>query len=97
MKTLMIVLVSLIAIIAAQKAHASTHVSTSAKKSTAAEVSGEKANVGTDFKFDDLTVHGQYQSANEGLVTVENDKELKNLLDYRTDYKDRLKSSRLNP
>jgi hypothetical protein len=69
-----------------------------AQKSTATvSASGEKADVGTDFRFDDLTVHGQYQSANEGLVTVENDKDLNNLLDYRTDYKDRLKASRLNP
>jgi hypothetical protein len=56
-----------------------------------------KSDVGTDFKFDGMTVHGQYQSANEGLVTVENEKELTNLLDYRSDYKDRLKKSRMNP
>ena len=65
------------------------------KKSTASTT--PKPSLGTDFKFDDLTVHGQYQSANEGLVTVENHKNLNNLLDYRTDYKDRLNASRLNP
>lgn len=67
------------------------------KKPTNLADAAATSDVGTDFKFDGMTVHGQYQSANEGLVTVENEKELTNLLDYRTDYKDRLKSSRLNP
>ncbi len=67
------------------------------KKPITAANAATATDVGTDFKFDGMTVRGQYQSANEGLVTVENEKELSNLLDYRTDYKDRLKNSRLNP
>jgi hypothetical protein len=86
----------LIILTAALPALAATNTAKKASQ-TSASIAGEKINVGTDFKFDDLTVHGQYQSANEGLVTVENDKELSNLLDYRTEYKDRLKASRLNP
>lgn len=48
------------------------------------------ANLGTDFKFNDLSVRGQYQSALEGKVTVENEKPVEDLLDYRTSYADRI-------
>ncbi len=45
----------------------------------------------TDVKFDDSTLHGQYQTPDEALAKVENEKSLQNLLGVRKHYKDRLK------
>lgn len=52
------------------------------------------AKLSTSMDFDELNVHGRYQSGDEGNATVEDEKVLKDLLDYRRDYKDRLKNSR---
>jgi flagellar basal body-associated protein FliL len=51
------------------------------------------AKLGTEFEFNDLSVRGRYQGAFESSVTVENEKQLEDLLDYRTEYKDRLVKS----
>jgi len=68
---------------------------TSAKAKTASAQSSSKlgANVGTDFQFNDLTVRGRYQNGGEGIATIENEKQLDDLLDYRTEYKDRILKS----
>lgn len=52
------------------------------------------AKLSTDMHFDELGVHGRYQSGDEGYAIVEDEKALDDLLDYRKDYKDRLKKSR---
>ncbi len=51
------------------------------------------ANLGTEHQFDNLSVHGRYQGPFQGVATVENEKEPVTLIDYRKDYKDRLKQS----
>ena len=53
------------------------------------------AKLSTDMHFDELNVHGRYQAGDEGYAVVEDEKALDDLLDYRKDYKDRLKKSRL--
>lgn len=62
-------------------------------KVSKSEQSNLGAKVSTDHQFDELSVHGHYQSAFEGVATVEDEKELVDLLDYRTHYKDRLAKS----
>lgn len=63
----------------------------SAKKSAAtkrkAALQGE---LKTDFKFDDHDLHGQYQTPDEALAKVENEKGLSDLLGVRMHFKDRL-------
>lgn len=51
------------------------------------------ARVSTQHDFNELTVRGQYQTGFEGMATVENEKNLDDLLDYRTELKDRIRSS----
>jgi hypothetical protein len=51
------------------------------------------AKLGTEFDFNDMTVRGQYMTGFEGLATVEGDKGLDDLLDYRKELKDRVQSS----
>jgi hypothetical protein len=51
------------------------------------------AKLATDHTFDNLSVNGRYQSAFEGVATVENEKQLQDLLDYRTNYDDRIRHS----
>ena len=49
-----------------------------------------KPSLGTNFYFNAVTVHGHYESPDESIVTVEDDKKLGDLLDYRTNYRNRL-------
>jgi hypothetical protein len=58
-----------------------------AKKVSQQATSGE---LQTDVKFDDSVVHGQYQSPDEALARVENEKGLSDLLGVRKHFKDRL-------
>lgn len=51
------------------------------------------ANLGTEFQFDNLSVHGRYQGPFQGVATVENEKDTMQLIDYRREYKDRLKQN----
>jgi hypothetical protein len=53
--------------------------------------SGSK--LGTNFDFDDLIVRGKYQYADEALATVENEKDLDDLLGVRKHFKDRMKQA----
>lgn len=48
--------------------------------------------LGTDHVFSDASVRGKYQYADEGNVTIENEKELIDLLGMRRHFKDRLTS-----
>ncbi len=50
----------------------------------------KKSQLKTDVNFGDLTVQGKYQLADEANVTVEDDKELNDLLQPRKHFKDRL-------
>lgn len=52
-----------------------------------------KDRVSTDVSFEGQTVHGRYQSADEAVAIVEDDKVLNDLLDVRTHFKDRLKKN----
>ena len=45
----------------------------------------------TEFHFDGSTIHGRYQSGEEALARVENEKIMNDLLGIRKDFKDRLK------
>ncbi len=49
-----------------------------------------KAKLGTDFVFDDSLMSGRYQFATEGVVTVENEKGIVDLLGVRQHFKDKL-------
>ena len=56
-------------------------------------MSSQKATSGelqTDVKFDDSVLHGQYQTPDEALARVENEKGLNDLLGVRKHFKDRL-------
>ena len=57
------------------------------KAQKAASKSGE---LQTDVKFDDSVLHGQYQTPDEALARVENEKGLSDLLGVRKHFKDRL-------
>ncbi len=50
----------------------------------------ESAELSTDVKFGDLALHGQYQTPDEALAKVENEKGLSDLLGVRKHFKDRL-------
>ena len=47
----------------------------------------------TDVKFDDSVLHGQYQTPDEALARVENEKGLSDLLGVRKHFKDRLQTA----
>lgn len=57
------------------------------KQLVAKKKSGE---LQTDVKFDDSVLHGQYQTPDEALARVENEKALGDLLGVRKHFKDRL-------
>ena len=60
------------------------------------KVSAQKATSGdlqTDVKFDDSVLHGQYQTPDEALARVENEKGLSDLLAVRKHFKDRLQTA----
>jgi uncharacterized protein YdeI (BOF family) len=50
-----------------------------------------KKHLNTSFDFEDQIVQGKYQYPDEAVTTVENEKELKDLLEVRKDFKDRMK------
>jgi hypothetical protein len=47
----------------------------------------------TDVKFDDSVLHGQYQTPDEALARVENEKGLSDLIGVRKHFKDRLQAA----
>lgn len=62
----------------------------SVKKKTAAKAASKSGELQTDVKFDDSVLHGQYQTPDEALARVENEKGLSDLLGVRKHFKDRL-------
>ncbi len=71
------------------KVHKASKKSSKSKKSRF--LSEERADLSTDIKFDDSVLHGQYQSPDEALARVEDEKNLSDLLGVRMHFKDRLK------
>ncbi|MGE3974576.1 MAG: hypothetical protein AB7F59_08635 [Bdellovibrionales bacterium] len=53
----------------------------------------EQKKLGTQFNFEDLTVKGKYQYADEAAAVVEREKEIDDLLQPRKHFKDRLSES----
>ena len=49
-----------------------------------------RPKLGTDFSFNASTIRGKYHYATEGMITVEDDKKLIDLLGVRQHFKDRL-------
>ena len=47
----------------------------------------------TDVKFDDSVLHGQYQTPEEALAKVENEKSMSDLIGVRKHFKDRLSAA----
>jgi hypothetical protein len=72
----------------AVKASKKTVTKTVAK--TTAKKKGASGELQTDVKFDDSVLHGQYQTPDEALAKVENEKGLADLLGVRKHFKDRL-------
>jgi len=64
-------------------------------KNTPAKVAkkNKDAKLGTDFSFNNEMVNGRYQSADEALAVVEDEKDLNDLIGPRKHFKDRLKKS----
>jgi hypothetical protein len=71
------------------KKKASKKARRTARKKTAAQNSAAD-ELQTDVKFDDSVLHGQYQTPDEALARVENEKGLNDLLGVRKHFKDRL-------
>ena len=67
----------------AKKAHKKKHQQTEAKSRTGARLQ-------TDVRFDSSVVHGRYQTPEEAVARVENEKVLSDLLAVRKHFKDRL-------
>lgn len=63
---------------------------TPAKVKKAPKYQGE---LKTDIKFSDHDLHGQYQTPDEALSKVENEKNLSDLLGARKHFKDRLQEA----
>lgn len=62
-----------------------------AKARKVKKLNGNRADLSTDIKFDDSVLHGQYQSPEEAMARVEDEKMLSDLLGVRMHFKDRLK------
>lgn len=52
-----------------------------------------KGRLSTDVRFEDQMVNGKYQNAFEAVSTVENEKDLDDLIGVRKSFKDRLKKT----
>lgn len=61
----------------------------SASKSKSISKVDSKKNLSHKLSFNDRMVNGKHQVPGEGLVTVENEKPVFNLLSIRSDFKDR--------
>jgi len=51
------------------------------------------AKLGTDYNINEMSVRGRYESSLAGIATVENEKQTRELIDYRSDFKSRLQKS----
>lgn len=54
---------------------------------------GPKPKLSTDMNFNDLTVSGSKQSPLGLTTTIENEKDIPRLIDFRSDFRDRVKQS----
>ncbi|MEQ1664468.1 MAG: hypothetical protein ABL927_03740 [Bdellovibrionales bacterium] len=68
-------------------------VTTRAEKNIQNQKHPMGAQLGTDFNVDEAAVHGRYETSLAGVATVENEKKIRDLIDYRSDYKNRLTKS----
>lgn len=59
------------------------------KQKATSNRSTEASNLSTDINFNDLTVRGLRQSPLGMTTTVENEKDIPRLIDYRWDFQDR--------
>lgn len=67
---------------------------TAKKKSVASKTSRrDQGDLKTDIKFGDHDLHGQYQTPDEALAAVEDEKGLSSLLGVRKHFKDRLQEA----
>lgn len=64
------------------------------KASTQAKASKPAPQMGREFVFDGSVIGGQYHSAGESVLTVEQDKPLSTLIGLRANFKDRLEVER---
>lgn len=86
------ILITLSLMIAAQPVYAAKRKKI---KNTPVKVmkKNKDAKLGTDFAFGNEMVNGRYQSADEALAVVEDEKDLNDLIGPRKHFKDRLKKS----
>jgi hypothetical protein len=56
-------------------------------------VPAQTGQLSTDVKFDDSVLHGQYQTPDEALAKVEDEKGLSDLIGVRKHFTDRIKQS----
>gem|GEM_PF-3337297 len=59
------------------------------KATSQVQVNSKLGNLSTDVRFDGSAVHGKFQSAADGVATVEDDKYLDDLLGVRKSFADR--------
>lgn len=92
MKNLVQALLALVLVVAGFQSQASTHSKGKSKKVAAApaKASQRMKKLSTNVNFEDLLIKGQYQYPDEALVTVEDEKDLDDLLQVRPHFKDRL-------
>ncbi len=50
-----------------------------------------QSELGRDFRFNPMDINGRYNVPGEALITVENEKILRDLLEVRGDFKDRIR------
>lgn len=89
------ILITLSLVLAAQPVYAAKARKKQTIKNTPAKVAkkNKDAKLGTDFAFGNEMVNGRYQSADEALAVVEDEKDLNDLIGPRKHFKDRLKKS----
>lgn len=81
---------------AVKKSNSSKASKAAPSKKSSSKVSSKSAkkatdeNLQTDVKFDDSVLHGQYQTPDEALTKVENEKGFGDLIGVRKHFKDRL-------
>jgi hypothetical protein len=80
---------------AAKKKHVArkAHRVTSSKTAKAKKQIPARGHLQTDVSFDDSVLRGQYQSPDDALARVENEKGLSDLLGVRKHFKDRLQTA----
>ncbi len=91
MKNLILIILTITSVSALARTHKRKHKLRRRHQATTHIVDHTpKPSLGTNFYFNAVTVHGRYETPDESIVTVEDDKKLGDLLDYRTNYKNRL-------